>query len=83
MCNAILGQYRSSDHGGTDDPQEGNDSEAVREVLDTPGKRVLAGTSHTASQEEWAAWAESMAGAWQGDFERPPQDEYERREELP
>src|SRR5208283_1287211 len=30
--------------------------------------------------EEWRAWVESMAGTWQGDFERPPQGVYEERE---
>jgi len=34
------------------------------------------------SQEEWRIWVESMAGTWQGDFERPPQGEYETRESL-
>ena len=34
------------------------------------------------SQEEWAEWVESMAGSWQGSFERPPQNEYEEREPL-
>jgi len=31
---------------------------------------------------EWKAWVEEMAGSWQGDFERPPQGEYEEREPL-
>lgn len=22
-------------------------------------------------QQEWSAWVDSMAGSWQGDFERP------------
>jgi len=34
------------------------------------------------TQEEWRAWVESMAGTWQGDFERPPPGEYEEREPL-
>jgi hypothetical protein len=34
------------------------------------------------TQEEWRAWVGSMAGSWQGDFERPPQGEYEQREPL-
>ena len=34
------------------------------------------------SQVEWEAWVDSMAGTWQGDFERPPQGEYEVREPL-
>jgi hypothetical protein len=32
------------------------------------------------TQEEWGAWVESMAGSWQGDFERPPQGEWKERE---
>ena len=36
----------------------------------------------TMTQAEWAAWVDSMAGTWQGDFERPDQGEYEVREEL-
>lgn len=31
---------------------------------------------------EWSAWVDSMAGSWQGDFERPPQGEFEEREPL-
>jgi hypothetical protein len=34
------------------------------------------------TQEEWRAWVQSMAGSWQGEFERPEQGEYERRDEL-
>jgi hypothetical protein len=34
------------------------------------------------TQEEWQAWVDAMAGTWQGDFERPPQGEYEEREPL-
>jgi hypothetical protein len=34
------------------------------------------------TQEEWQAWVDSMAGTWQGDFERPPQRAYEEREPL-
>lgn len=33
-------------------------------------------------QAEWSAWVDSMAGTWQGDFERPPQGEYEVRDSL-
>jgi hypothetical protein len=31
---------------------------------------------------QWRAWVESMAGSWEGDFERPPQGGYETREPL-
>jgi hypothetical protein len=34
------------------------------------------------TQEEWRAWVQSMAGSWQGDFERMPRGEYEEREPL-
>lgn len=35
------------------------------------------------TKAEWSAWVDSMAGAWQGDFERPVQVDYEEREPLP
>jgi hypothetical protein len=34
------------------------------------------------TQAEWAAWVKSMAGTWEGDFERPPQGELEERDPL-
>jgi len=34
------------------------------------------------TQDEWRAWVAAMAGTWEGDFERPPQGEYEEREPL-
>jgi hypothetical protein len=34
------------------------------------------------TQEEWRKWVQSMVGSWQGDFERPDQGEYERRDPL-
>ena len=37
---------------------------------------------HLMERQEWQAWVESMAGSWQGDFERPPQGEYEQRDPL-
>jgi hypothetical protein len=37
---------------------------------------------HMMERHEWQAWVESMAGSWQGDFERPPQGEYEQRDPL-
>jgi hypothetical protein len=30
--------------------------------------------------DEWRSWVHEMAGSWEGDFERPPQGEYEVRE---
>ena len=32
--------------------------------------------------EVWRSWVQEMAGSWRGDFERPPQDDYEERESL-
>jgi hypothetical protein len=34
------------------------------------------------TEREYADWVDSLAGRWQGDFERPPQGEYEQREPL-
>ena len=53
--------------------------EADKEVLITVD---LATPKKVMTQEEWAAWVDSMAGSWQGDFERPPQGDYEVREPL-
>ncbi len=30
--------------------------------------------------EVWRSWVQEMAGSWRGDFERPPQGDYEERE---
>lgn len=35
------------------------------------------------TQQEYWDFLDTTAGAWQGDFERPDQGEYEEREELP
>lgn len=35
------------------------------------------------TQEEWAAFILATAGTWQGDFERPEQGEFKKRDELP
>jgi hypothetical protein len=40
-----------------------------------------ASPTHT-TQEEWREFIRTTAGAWQGGFERPPQGEYEKRDEL-
>jgi hypothetical protein len=32
--------------------------------------------------DEWRRFVQSLAGAWQGDFERPPQGQYEQRDPL-
>lgn len=34
------------------------------------------------TQEEWRDFIQRTAGSWQGPFERPPQGEYEKRDEL-
>ena len=39
-------------------------------------------TKPTMTQEEWRAFIARTAGSWQGEFERPPQGEYEVREPL-
>ena len=36
----------------------------------------------TLTPEDWRAWVLSMAGSWQGDFERPDQEILEDREPL-
>jgi hypothetical protein len=33
--------------------------------------------------EEYSAWLKTVAGAWRGEFERPPQGTFEEREPLP
>ena len=54
-------------------------SEADTEVKVT----VEAVSSETPrTQQEWSAWVDSMAGSWEGDFERPAQGVYENRETL-
>lgn len=43
---------------------------------------VIESVARPLTPAEYANWVRSMAGAWQGDFERPPQGEYEHREPL-
>lgn len=38
--------------------------------------------TNSMGQDEWRAWVDSMAGSWQGDFERPLQGDYELRAPL-
>ena len=40
-------------------------------------------TSPTLTPAEWEDFVRSTAGAWQGEFERPPQGEFESRDPLP
>lgn len=35
------------------------------------------------SAEEWRAFLKSTAGAWQGDFDRPPQGPLQERDPFP
>lgn len=35
-----------------------------------------------AEQDEYADWLDSIAGQWQGEFERLPKGQFERRESL-
>lgn len=53
-------------------------AEADKEVQVT----VEAAPSASMSPEEWHKIILSTAGAWQGEFERPPQGDYEEREPL-
>lgn len=52
--------------------------EADKEVQITVEPLVVPATS----QDEWKDWVDSVAGKWQGEFERPPQGELEEREPL-
>ena len=36
-----------------------------------------------ANQQEWQRFLAETAGAWQGEFERPPQGDWELRDPLP
>ncbi len=35
------------------------------------------------TRAEWLKFIEATAGKWQGELERPPQGEYEQRDQLP
>ncbi len=52
--------------------------DANREVEVT----IEAVRSATPAGEEYSAWLHSIAGQWQGDFERPPQGDLEERDAL-
>ncbi len=39
-------------------------------------------SSRPDERAQYVAWLESMAGSWQGDFERPAQGEFEVRDAL-
>jgi hypothetical protein len=53
--------------------QAGRDVRVTVEPIDTP---------EAATSSEWSSWVNSMAGSWQGDFERPAQGDYETRKPL-
>ena len=38
--------------------------------------------SESIGRDEYIAWLENSAGQWQGEFERLPQGEYEKRDSL-
>ncbi len=54
---------------------ESADQEVQVTVEALPSARAM-------STEQWRTWVKSMAGTWEGEFERPPQGEYEEREAL-
>jgi hypothetical protein len=56
------------------------ESEADREVRVTIEP---AGLDKETDKDEWRKFVLEMAGAWQGEFERPEQGEYEQRDPLP
>ena len=39
-------------------------------------------SSRPDEQTQYVAWLESIAGSWQGDFERPVPGEFEKRDAL-
>jgi hypothetical protein len=51
-------------------------SDANREV------RIVIESEPSASKQEYLNFLDRTAGAWQGDFERPEQGEYETRDPL-
>ena len=57
-------------------------AEADREVEVTI-KPAASELDHSIEQQEWRQFLRETAGAWQGDFVRPDQGDYEQRDELP
>jgi hypothetical protein len=45
-------------------------------------KVIVEPVQRTLTQEEWRDQVMATAGQWRGDFERPPQGEFEQREPL-
>jgi len=54
----------------------------VRVVVETGEKATSGPPSRFASREEWLTFVNETGGKWQGEFERPPQGEYEERDPL-
>ena len=54
-------------------------ADANREVVVT----IEPATETSIDVNGYSSWLRSIAGAWQGDFERPPQGTLEEREPLP
>jgi hypothetical protein len=50
------------------------------EQADREVQVVIESVSKPLTPAEYSKWVRSVAGAWQGDFERPSQGEYEHRE---
>ena len=48
----------------------------VRVTVEPAPRRMM-------TQEEWGRGVFGLAGRWSGEFERPPQGEYEGRDPLP
>jgi hypothetical protein len=59
-----------------------DEADAGREVAVTIEPAECAASPRT-SKADWEQFVRETAGAWQGELVRPPQGEYERREELP
>jgi hypothetical protein len=58
-------------------------AEAEFEVIVVVQARGAAGRKPTPEELGWPpGFFEQTAGAWQGEFERAPQGEYEKREEM-
>jgi hypothetical protein len=53
-----------------------------KEEADREVELTIEQTSPTSSEQDYQEFLRSTAGAWQGEFERPPQGEYEHRDSL-
>lgn len=57
-------------------------NKTVRVVVETVETAAPGYVRPFASREEWLKFVDETAGKWQGEFERPPQGEYEERDAL-